>query len=204
MWVRVATFEGGDTEKLDKLMGERMSSGEMPPPEGLSSVLILDDKDAKKRKFLAFFEGRDALEAAEAGFDRQGDTIPEEIRGNRTSVHYYDVVIYDGDVDAAKAARVSLLEGSPEAIDAGLEKTRSETLPKVRAISGNVGAIGLADRDTGRTSMITLWDSPDSMRASAQEADQLRQRTADMNDQKIANVALYDVSMSQTVVGTRA
>ena len=204
MWVRVATFEGGDTQKLDKLMDERMSSGEMPPPEGMSSVLILDDKDAKKRKFLAFFESRDALEAAEAGFDRQGDTIPEEIRGKRTSVHYYEVVIYDGDVDAAKAARISLLEGSPEAIDAGLEKARGDTLPKVRAISGNVGAIGLADRDNGRTSMITLWDSPDSMRASAQDADQLRQRTADMSDQKIANVALYDVSMAQTVAGVQA
>jgi len=52
--------------------------------------------------------------------------------------------------------------------------------------------------------MITLWDSPDSMRASAQEADQLRQRTADMSDQTIANVALYDVSMAQTVAGVRA
>ena len=204
MWVRVATFEGGDTEKLDKLMGERMSSGEMPPPEGMSSVLILDDKGAKKRKFLAFFENRDALEAAEAGFDQQGDTIPEEIRGKRTSVHYYDVVIYDGSVEAAKAARVSLLEGSPEAIDAGLDKTRDDTLPKVRAISGNVGAIGLADRDTGRTSMITLWDSGDSMQASAQEADQLRKRTADMSDQTITNVVLYDVSMAQTLAGIRA
>jgi hypothetical protein len=204
MWVRVATFEGGDTVKLDELMGERMASGEMPPPEGMSSVLILDDKDAKKRKFLAFFESRDTLEAAEAGFDQQGDTIPEEIRGKRTSVHYYDVLIYDGSVDAAKAARVSLLEGSPEAIDAGFDKARSDTLPKVREISGNVGAIGLADRDTGRTSMITLWDSPDSMRASTQEADQLRQRTADMSDQKIANVALYEVSMAQTAAGARA
>jgi len=200
----MATFEGGDTEKLDELMGERMLSGEMPPPEGMSSVLILDDKDAKKRKFLAFFESRDALEAAEAGFDRQGDTIPEEICGKRTSVHYYDVVIYDGGVEAAKAARVSLLEGSPEAIDAGLGKTRGDTLPKVRAISGNVGAIGLADRDSGRTSMITLWDSRDSMSGSAQEADQLRQRTAEMSDQKIANVALYDVSMAQTVEGVQA
>jgi hypothetical protein len=204
MWVRVATFEGGDTKQLDELMDERMSSGDIPPPEGMSSVLILDDKDAKKRKFLAFFEGRGALEAAEAGFDQMGDTIPEEIRGKRTSVHYYDVVIYDGNVEAAKAARVSLLEGSAESIDTGLEKTRGDTLPKVRAISGNVGAIGLADRDNGRTSMITLWDSPDSMRASAQEADQLRQRTADMSDQKITNVALYDVSMSQTVAGARA
>jgi hypothetical protein len=204
MWVRVATFEGGDTEKLDKLMDERMSSGEMPPPEGMSSVLILDDRDTKKRKFLAFFDSRDALEAAEAGFDRQGDTIPEEIRGKRTSVHYYDVVIYDGDLGAAKAARVSLLEGSPESIDAGLDKTRDDTLPKVRAINGNVGAIGLADRDNGRVSVITLWDSADSMRASASEADQLRQRTADMSDQKIANVAVYGVSRAQTVERARA
>jgi hypothetical protein len=204
MWVRVATFEGGDTEKLDKLMDERMSTGEMMPPEGMNSVLILDDKDAKKRKFLAFFGSRDALEAAEAGFDQQGDTIPEEIRGKRTSVHYYDVVIYEGDVEGAKAARVSLLEGSPESIDAGLDKARGETLPKVRAIDGNVGAIGLADRDNGRTSMITLWDSGDSMRASAQEADQLRQRAADISDQKVANVALYDVAMAQTVEGARA
>ena len=180
MWVRVATFEGTDREKLDKLMGERMSSGEMAPPDGMASVLILDEEGAKKRKFLAFFDSREAVEAAEAGFDRQGDTIPEEIRGKRTSVHYYEVVIYDGDIDAAKAARVSLLEGPSEAIDAGLEKTRGDTLPKVRAIDGNVGAIGLADRDNGRVSMITLWDSGDSMRASAQEADQLRERTAEI------------------------
>ena len=124
MWVRVATFEGGDTEKLDKLMSERMSSGEMTLPEGMSSALVLDDNDARKRKFFAFFKSRDALDAAEAGFDKQGDTIPEEIRGKRTSVHYYDVVVYDGNVEAAKAARVSLMEGSPESIDAGLEKTR--------------------------------------------------------------------------------
>jgi hypothetical protein len=204
MWVRVATFEGGDKEKLDQLMQERMSSGEMTPPDGMNSVLILDDQDTKKRKFLAFFDSREALDAAEAGFDRQGDTIPEEIRGKRTSVHFYDVVVYDGDVDAAKAARVSLLEGSADSIDAGIDKTRGETLPKVRAIDGNVGAIGLADRDNGRVSMITLWDSGDSMQASAEQADQLRQQTADLSDQKISNVALYEVATAQTVQGTRA
>lgn len=203
MWVRVATFEGGDTEKLDRMLEERMSSGEMTPPEGMSSILILDDKDAKKRKFFAFFDSRESLEAAEAGFDQQGDVIPEELRGKRTTVHYYEVAIYEGDVEAAKAARVSLLEGSPESIDAGFDKTRNETVPKVRAINGNVGAIGLADRDNGRVSMITLWDSGDSMRASAQEADQLRERTADMTEQKISNVALYDVARAQTSEGMR-
>ena len=178
MWVRVATFEGADREKIDKLMAEQMSSGEMVPPDGMTSALILDEEGARKRKFFAFFDSREAVEAAE-------------------------VVIYDGDVDAAKAARVSLLEGPSEAIDAGMDKTRSDTLPKVRAINGNVGAIGLADRDNGRVSIITLWDSRDSMRASAREADQLRQRSAEMSDQQIANVALYDVSMAQTVEGVR-
>jgi len=204
MWVRVATFEGGDTARLDQLMAERMSSGEMPQPEGMSSAIVLDDTGAKKRKFLAFFDSRDALEAAEAGFEQMGDTIPEEIRGKRTTVHYYDVVIYDGAVEAAKAARVSLLEGSPESIAAAVDKTRDETLPKVRGIAGNVGAIALADRENGRVSIITLWDSADSMRTSSEEADRLRKRTADMSDQKIAHVALYDVAMAQTLAGARA
>lgn len=204
MWVRVATFEGGDTGKLDKLMDERMSSGEIAMPAGMSSVLLLDDEGAKKRKFFAFFDSREAAEAAEAAFEKQGDSIPEEIRGKRTSVHHYEVVIFDGDLDAAKAARVSVLEGPSDAIDEGLEKTRADTLPAVRAIDGNVAAIGLADRDNGRVSMITLWDSAGSMRASAEEADQLRQRTADASDQKIANVALYEVSRAQSVAGARA
>jgi heme-degrading monooxygenase HmoA len=204
MWVRVATFEGVDPEKANRIVKERMASGEMTPGEGMNSVLILDDKDAKKRKFFAFFDSKEAITAAEPGFEQQGETIPEEIRGKRTSVHYYEVVIHDGDIEDAKAARVSVLEGPPEAIDASLDKTRAETLPKVRAIDGNVGAIGLADRDNGRVSVITLWDSAAAMRASEQEADQLRERTADQGGQKITNVARYEVATAQTVAGARA
>lgn len=204
MWVRVATFEGVDKEKMDAIMEERMSSGEMTPPEGMNSVLVLEDTDAKKRKFLAFFDSRDAITAAEAGFEQMGDTIPENIRGKRTTVHYYEVVVNEGDIEGAKAARVSVLEGSPDAIDSSLEKTRGDTLPKVRAITGNVGAIGLADRDNGRVSMITLWDSADSLSASEQQADELRERTAEQGGQKITNVARYEVAAAQSVAGARA
>ena len=66
MWVRVATFEGVDPEKANAILKERMASGEMTPAAGMNSVLILDDKDAKKRKFFAFFESKDAITAAEA------------------------------------------------------------------------------------------------------------------------------------------
>jgi hypothetical protein len=204
MWVRVATFEGVDPGKADEIVKERMASGEMTTPAGMNSVLVVDDKEAMRRKFLAFFDSKDAITAAEPGFEQLGESIPEEIRGRRTTVHYYEVVIHDGDIERAKAARVSVLEGSADAIDSGLDKTRGETLPKVRAIAGNVGAIGLADRDNGRVSMITLWDSADALRASEQAADQLREQTADLGGQKITTVARYEVAMAQSVAGTRA
>ena len=203
MWVRVATFENVDAEKANKFFEERMAAGEMTPPEGMDSVLILDDEDAKKRKFLAFFDSKDHLEAAEAAFDKQGDAIPEEIRGKRTTVHSYEVVIQDGALDGAKAARVSVLETSPDSIDENLDKTRGDTLPKVRAIDGNIGAIGLADRDNGRISMITLWNSADALRTSEQAADQLREKTAEMTDSKITNVARYGVASAQSVESAR-
>jgi hypothetical protein len=204
MWVRVATFEGVDAQKATEIVNDRMASGEMAQPEGMRSVLVLDDKDSKKRKFFAFFDSKDSITAAEAGFEQMGDTIPEDIRGKRTSVHYYEVVIHDGDIDRASAARVTVLEGSADAIDENLDKTRGDTLPKVRAIDGNVGAIGLADRDNGRVSLITLWDSADSMRASEQEADKLRERTAEIGGSKIANVARYEVATAQSLAGARA
>jgi len=204
MWVRVATFEGGDTEKLQKMSEESMSSGEMSPPEGMKHVLMLADQDKNRRLFLTFFDSKDAITAAEPEFEQMGDDISEDIRGRRTGVDYHEVVIFDGDIDRAKAARVSSLEGSADAIDEGIGKTRGDTLPKVRALEGNVGAIGLADRESGRVTMITLWDSADSLRATEQQANQLREQTAEMGGQSIAAVDRYDVAMAQQMSGARA
>ena len=204
MWVRVATFEGVDKDKIDKLTQERMSSGEMTPPEGMNSILVLDDANAKKRKFLAFFDNKDAIDAAEAGFEQMGDTIPEDIRGKRTSVHHYEVVVQEGDIDAAKAARVSVLEGSPASIDDSVGKVKAETLPQVRELPGNVGAIGLADRKSGNSIVITLWESPDALRKTEQQADKLRAQAAQSGGQRIGSVDRYEVAVAQQLSGVHA
>jgi hypothetical protein len=97
MWARLASFEGGDTEKLQKLNEERMQSGEMTPPEGMTHVLLLADNEKNRRMFVALFESREELDAAEPGFEAMGDEIPEDVRGRRTAVDYYEVV-FDEDV----------------------------------------------------------------------------------------------------------
>jgi hypothetical protein len=93
VFARVASFEGGDNARLRQWSEEAMSSGEMNVPEGMQRVLMLDDDSSSKRLFISFFDSREAIEAAEAGFDAMGDTIPEDVRGRRTSVGVYEVTL---------------------------------------------------------------------------------------------------------------
>ncbi len=80
MFARVASFEGGDTERLRELNEER----------------LLNDEQGGRRLFIAFFDSREALDAAQSQFESMGDEIPEEVRGRRTAVDAYEV-LYDGE-----------------------------------------------------------------------------------------------------------
>ena len=92
MYARIAAFEGGDTERLQKMNEERMQSGEMQPPEGMKRAMVLADRESNRRLFVAFFDSREQVQAAEQRFEQMGDEIPEDVRGRRTSVDVYEVV----------------------------------------------------------------------------------------------------------------
>ena len=77
-------------------------------------------------------------------------------------------------------------------------------MPRVRAMQGNVGAIGLADRNSGQIRIITLWESPDALRRSESQADQLREETAKSGGQTIAKVQRYEVAVAQELSGVTA
>jgi hypothetical protein len=94
MFVRVATFEGGDVERLRELNQERMSSGQMNAPAGIKRAMVLE---GDRRLFLSFFDSREELEAGTQRFESMGDEIPEEIRGRRVGVDVYEVV-FDGEM----------------------------------------------------------------------------------------------------------
>jgi len=90
MYARVATFEGGDPERLRQMSEERANSGTMEMPAGLKSAMVL--QGSSKRLFMTFFDSKDQVDAAEEQFDKMGDEIPEDVRGRRTGVDVYEVV----------------------------------------------------------------------------------------------------------------
>lgn len=93
MYARVASFEGGDVQRLQQMAEEQGSAGSSMPA-GVSRALVLADVGANRRLFVTFFDSREALDAATARFEEMGDEIPEDVRGRRTAVDVYEVV-YD-------------------------------------------------------------------------------------------------------------
>ena len=101
MFARVATFEGGDRQRRRELNEQRMKDGTLDPPEGIKSVLLLEDAENDRSLFLTFFESREAIAAAEARFAQMGEEIPEDVRGRRVALDVYEVAF---SLDASDAA----------------------------------------------------------------------------------------------------
>jgi heme-degrading monooxygenase HmoA len=203
VYARVASFEGRDSSLTDQLIQRVRDQGPTSIPDA-KGFLGLFDRERGTSLGITFFESEEAIQNSEQAFEDMAQHFPAEMRGRRKSVDSYEVTIFDGDAERAKAARVSSLEGSPKNIDDSVSKVRDETLPKVRKLQGNVGTIGLANRKSGRVTVITLWESADALRKSEQQADRLREQAAASGGQSIAGVDRYEVAVAQQLSGVRA
>jgi heme-degrading monooxygenase HmoA len=203
VYARVASFEGRDSSLTDQLIERVRDQGPSSIPDA-KGFLGLFDRERGTALGITFFDSEEAIRNSQQAFEDMAQNFPAEIRGRRASVKVYEVMIFDGDTKRAQAARVSSLEGSPKNMDDSVSKIRSETLPQVRELQGNVGAIGLADRTTGHVTIITLWESADALRESEQQADRLREQAADRGGHSIAGVDRYEVAVAQQLSGVHA
>jgi heme-degrading monooxygenase HmoA len=203
MYARVASFEGRDASLTDELIERVRDEGPSSVPDA-KGFLGLFDRERGTSLGITFFDSEEAIRNSEQAFEDMAKHFPAEMRGRRTSVDVHEVIIFDGDVERAKAARVSSLEGSPDSIDDSVSNVRKETLPKVRELAGNVAVMGLADRKSGRVTVITLWESADTLRESEKQADRLREQAAKRGGQSIASVDRYEVAVAQQLSGVHA
>jgi heme-degrading monooxygenase HmoA len=208
MYARVAEFENprfGDASLVDELKTRARESAPrwqeaMPAARG---HMMLVDRERGRALGVTFFDTEADIREAEPVFDRMGDEMPEETRGKRVGVSTYEVTISEGGEDA-RAARVSRFEGDAGRIDEDTRHAVDTILPRVRQVSGSKGIYSLADRSSGRVLTITLWDSPESLQASEEQADKLRAESAEAGGAKIAAVDRYEVAMIAAPTGAGA
>lgn len=99
-------------------------------------------------------------------------------------------------------ARVSTFEGTAEQVDQMTRYADEHVLPVLRGIDGFAGALGLADRASGKVVAVILWQTEDHMRASEEAANRLRSETAEAVSEKIVDVERYEVAFAE-VEGTQ-
>jgi heme-degrading monooxygenase HmoA len=92
---------------------------------------------------------------------------------------------------------VSVLEGPADRLDEGVRHADEEILPQARQLSGFKGVVSLLDRGSGRTKLITLWESADALRSSEEQATELRQRAAEGAAGHIVGVERYEVGIAR-------
>jgi heme-degrading monooxygenase HmoA len=93
-------------------------------------------------------------------------------------------------------ASVSSYQGPPEQIDQGVRYAQENIVPTLEDVEGFEGVFLLVDRQSGKVLTITLWESEEAMRASEEEADQLRSEHRGEWQQEVAGVERYEVAIS--------
>jgi hypothetical protein len=96
-------------------------------------------------------------------------------------------------------ARVHTLDTTPEQYARGLEIVRDELLPYTQNANGFRGLIGLVDRATGRSLVITLWADEESLEQSAPAGDRLSQLAAQVTGATRRSLEDFEVDLFQVV-----
>jgi heme-degrading monooxygenase HmoA len=99
-------------------------------------------------------------------------------------------------------ARVSTFEGSPEQVDQLTRYATERVVPALHELEGFNGVLGLADRQSGRVIAVTFWETEEALRASEEEANQLRDDSAQAASETVASVERYEVTFGE-VKGTQ-
>src|SRR5256885_842310 len=99
-------------------------------------------------------------------------------------------------------ARIASFEGRDASLTDQLIQRVRDAGPS--SVPDAKGFLGLFDRNSGRSIVITLWESSDALRQSEQQANKLREQAAKSGSQRIGNVDRYEVAVAQQLSGVHA
>lgn len=89
-------------------------------------------------------------------------------------------------------ARVSVFQMTPDELDAGVEYGRG-TIVEMMEMAGFRGNLALLDREAGRITSITLWESEEAMNTSEERAKSMRSSGATAIDGSVISVDRFEV-----------
>ena len=94
-------------------------------------------------------------------------------------------------------ARVSTYEGRPEQLDEMHQEGMEHVLPALEMQDGFSGGLVLADRESGKVLVVTLWESEQALDATEDASHWLRIFGAESSGGTVSSVERYEVLFSR-------
>ena len=93
-------------------------------------------------------------------------------------------------------ARVTMVQGSPHQVDAGIDSYKSQVLPAIQGLDGYKGAMLLVDRSTGKGLGLSLWATEEARRQAADAVAKAREATIEAMGATVPPVDEYEAVVS--------
>ena len=175
---------------------------------GLRDIWLLVDHPAGTLLTVSMWESAAELEAttflyqelrAKVGSLYGGPPVDESYEARPPEQGIYDVRAQPRRRQAgaaAKVARVTTLQGTPERVEDLVRQLEAQLAPALERLRGYLGLYLFVDATTGTARSVTLWDSADALTESATAVAPLRtQAAATLGARATPTVEVYEVAV---------
>jgi quinol monooxygenase YgiN len=180
----------------------------MAPQPGLRGLWLFVDRPAGRQLAIGLWETEEALSAttflyqelrAKVGSLYGGPPIEEPYEARPPEQGTYTVRVAPerpADLAAARVARVTTVQGSPERVEDLVRQLEAQIAPVLARLAGYLGLYLLVDPATGTARSVALWRSLEALEESAAAVAPLRaQAAATLEARSEPTVEVYEVAL---------
>jgi heme-degrading monooxygenase HmoA len=170
-------------DKLDEAI-ETFRTEVLPSARSVSGFfggVLLADRKTGSGMEITYWETAEALSASEqVGVQTRTPAATGIPRTGILDVETYEIVILDRDQapKPGELVRVNMINGDPEKVDVVIVFVRDKVLPVLKVLKGYRAIVMGVDRQSGRSTVSTLWDTLADLEASDRNVTELRRQTA--------------------------
>jgi hypothetical protein len=160
---------------------------------GNQGASLLVDRQTGAGLGITYWESAKALASSEQIGTQSRTQVTKNVPGSQiVNVERAELMIMDraAEPKAGSFVRVVTANGDPEKLDAGIVHIRNHVLPLLKAQKGYRATIAAVDRQSGRLTVSTVWESKTDLEASENKMAGPRAEVA-----KLAGAGPHDVQV---------
>lgn len=199
MYARVTTIQSAP-ERADESI--RYAEEKVRPSmlaRGALGLDILTDRQSGHGYIISWWKDADAARASEAAANQVREQSRQDLGFQLLDVHTYEVSVEEDTKGVQpRAARVTSAQGDAARTAEISQWTTSQLLPAYRAQPGFSGWRTLVDRQTGKSLIMSLWETGAAMKAAEALLSQSRGRATQEMGLRLDPTRYYDLATQPT------